>query len=554
MFKLFLLTAVLSFSSCETIDLNQTKDPSVLSQEALDPTFTFNYVQLQLPQFVSTANDFTQALTRQMAMTSGNTYDNAFGPVNFDNNWFIGYNILNTVKLMEPKAMENHQYYELGASKVIRAYVVMTMVDLYGDIPYSEAIQGGANLNPHFDSSAAIYASVLTELDDAIALLGQTTSVNAARTDLYYKNEASWITLAKTLKLKMYSAARLAGSDIGIADIGAAMTAIINAGDYIDNPSKDFYFQYGNSRDLPNTRHPQYNDQYELGGGAYIANYMMWSMTSEKGTGPGTSYTYFDPTANGGVGANVTATNSVALDTPLDPRVPYYFFKQEPDPSKYSTDTFTLPGRVRPSHYNSPLFASYYDPNVLTPYVVSNWTNTNTVTIPANGYWGRDHGDNSGIPPDSDKRSVIGLYPIGGAYRPYKNTLPISVQQSGTSGAKGAGIMPILLSSYVHFMKSEAIATLGIPGNAKAEFIAGITESIDKSTASIGGYPLLSPVEVNIKAARSAAYLAFMSTKYDAAPGNKLEIIMKEYLIAAMVLSRITITEEPDFQAIFSLH
>ena len=32
------------------------------------------------------------------------------------------------------------------------------------------------------------------------------------------------------------------------------------------------------------------------------------------------------------------------------------------------------------------------------------------------GYWGRDHGNDEGIPPDHSKEHLMGIYPAGGAY------------------------------------------------------------------------------------------------------------------------------------------
>lgn len=502
-----LVVSMLFFSSCETINLDQTEDPSGVSANLLDPVFAFNYVQLQLPQFVSTTNSFASEVTRQMAMTGGNTYENAFQPQDFDRNWSLAYNLLQTVKVMEPKAIQNKEYYALGAAKVIRAYVLITLTDMYGDIPVSQALQGNDNLNPKFDNSADVYKQVLLDLDEAITLLQQTNSTSSKIQDLYYTGQANWITLAKTLKLKMYCTARLAGSDIGVSDIGAAITGIISAGDYIDTPSEDFAFQYGNSRFNPNTRHPMYNDQYELGGGAYIGNYMMWTMTTEKGAG-------FND-----VGSTLS---------PGDPRVPFYFFKQDADPS--NEDQFTLPNRIRPDHYNDSQYTSFYDQTIRTPFKVSNWVGGALVS---NGFWGRDHGDNSGIPPDSDKRTVAGIYPIGGAYGS-----PTSVQTSGNKGLLGAGIMPMVLSSYVHFLKAEAILTLGISGDAKAELLAGITESINKTTSNISKYPGLTASQLtnvqNYITTKSASYLTFIGSKYDSSDNTKkLELIIKEYYIAA---------------------
>src|SRR4051812_11230334 len=112
--KIFLFVGMLSLSGCETLDLNQTEDPSSLPADKLDPVYVFNSVQLTLPDFVNSANSFTQRVTRQFAMTNGTSYDNAFAPVDFDSNWTTGYLMLNAIKSLEPKATENNQTFILG--------------------------------------------------------------------------------------------------------------------------------------------------------------------------------------------------------------------------------------------------------------------------------------------------------------------------------------------------------------------------------------------------------------------------------------------------------
>ena len=52
LFKWSFLAIVLTFANCETIDLDQTENPSQISEDLLDPVYTFNYVQLQLDSIV----------------------------------------------------------------------------------------------------------------------------------------------------------------------------------------------------------------------------------------------------------------------------------------------------------------------------------------------------------------------------------------------------------------------------------------------------------------------------------------------------------------------
>lgn len=517
LFKCSLLAIVLTFSNCETIDLDQTENPSQISEDLLDPVYTFNYVQIQLADFVETANSFTQRVTRQMAMTGGNSYNNAFQPVNFNANWNTGYNILNAIKVMEPKAIEKKESYALGGAKVIRVYVLMTMVDMYGNIPYSEALQGGANLNPKFDNSADIYRGLLTELDAAIVLLNQSNAAGSKVQDLYYDKKEKWITLANTLKLKMYCTARLAGSQFGVNDINAAIQTVVSAeGGIIDDESEDFAFKYGDSRFVPNTRHPLYNDQYENNGGAYIANYMMWAMTTEK----------------------KFSSQISTSPSRIDPRTSFYFYRQDENPN--DEDNFTLPIVARPEEYNDIKYRSFYTfvPTLgepaLTPFIVSNWVGE--LNAPANGFWGRDHGDNAGIPPDASKRTVGGQYPIGGEYGAFGD-----VQTGGDKGAKGAGITPIIMSSFVHFMLAEAIQTGASIGGmtAAGEFENGMRASIKKVVNFLPDFVYSggeSQPSAAVLLAQENAYVTWMLGFFNDSSANsnyKVELIVKELYIAS---------------------
>ena len=509
MYKLLALLTIILFSNCETVDLDQTENPSTLPQSFLDPVYTFNYVQLTLPDFVNSANDFTQRVTRQFAMTGGNTYDNAFSPVSFDSNWRTGYLMLNAIKAMEPKATASGQTYILGASKIIRCYVLMTLVDLYGNIPYSEALQGNANLTPKYDNSADVYAGIYGELNQAISLMQDprsdiVTGSTAAR-DLYYGNEAGtgdktkWITLARTLKLKMLNNSRLV-NNFGSYNVASEINSLIAGDDFIDSPSEDFAFKYGTERTTPNSRHPLYNEQYELGGGPYIGNYFLWAVSREKGE-PATVASYFDP------------------------RTDFYFYRQV----TLSTNTYNsqkLPCRYlsKPDHYNDPQYASFYNPSILTPYCTSS-DNDGT------SFLGRDHGDNSGIPADSGLRTVAGLYPIGGAIGA-PLTVAATQSEAGTKGALGQGIMPIMLSSYVNFIKAELILKMGVPGDALSSLLLGIGDSITKTTTFLPDQP--GRPDPAVTSAKTTAYRNFITSKFNSANADdKLQIVIKEYYIAA---------------------
>lgn len=77
---------------------------------------------------------------------------------------------------------------------------------LYGDIPYSEALQGHELKLPKYDSQESVYESLLSKADEAISLIGDNT-VNSSLTkiDIIYNGEmARWKQYAYALKARMY--------------------------------------------------------------------------------------------------------------------------------------------------------------------------------------------------------------------------------------------------------------------------------------------------------------------------------------------------------------
>ena len=141
-------------------------------------------------------------------------------------------------------------------------------------------------------------------------------------------------------------------------------------------------------------------------------------------------------------------------------------------------------------------------------------------------YWTRDHGDDEGVPPDQLKRTTYGLYPVGGAFDADNFTSVVNNQ-----GASGAGIFPLMLSTYVKFLKAESALTNNTTGNPRTLLEEGIRASMDKVLN-------FNPGQVDAAFAASAQdvedYITFVLSQYDSASDDneRLDIIMKEYYIA----------------------
>ncbi|MEO8762858.1 MAG: SusD/RagB family nutrient-binding outer membrane lipoprotein [Ginsengibacter sp.] len=101
-------------------------------------------------------------------------------------------------------ASADWNFYLMGMC--MKAYATTILVDLYDQIPYSEALKGASNLSPKFDDGYSIYKDLLTNLDAALANdFGASTNTNAGSADLVFGGDMDkWKEFAYTLELKMY--------------------------------------------------------------------------------------------------------------------------------------------------------------------------------------------------------------------------------------------------------------------------------------------------------------------------------------------------------------
>ncbi|MGI8581791.1 MAG: SusD/RagB family nutrient-binding outer membrane lipoprotein, partial [Chitinophagaceae bacterium] len=114
-----------------------------------------------------------------------------------------------------------------GVAQTLKAYFFSMFVDLFGDVPYSEAFKGNAeeaNFTPKFDAAKDIYDDLLKLTDSAQANLAKTSAI-ALSGDIYYANSVTkWSTLANTVKLYLLIKTRQVRSTAQ-AEIGAIFTS-----------------------------------------------------------------------------------------------------------------------------------------------------------------------------------------------------------------------------------------------------------------------------------------------------------------------------------------
>jgi len=92
---------------------------------------------------------------------------------------------------------------KLAIAKILKAYAYSVLVNTFGDIPYTEALQGDANTTPVYDDAQTVYYSLLDSIDAGINEL-DVTGGSFGDADLIYGGDVSaWYKFSNSIKLKL---------------------------------------------------------------------------------------------------------------------------------------------------------------------------------------------------------------------------------------------------------------------------------------------------------------------------------------------------------------
>jgi hypothetical protein len=133
----------------------------------------------------------------------------------------------------------------VAMAKIMKAFYMQYIVDLYGDAPYSEAFNRGFNTTPKYDDDKNIYKALISDLDASIALIdnaGSNVIVPGAEDVIFAGAMDKWKNFARTIKLRMLLRMSNVTGDMAtyrdskLADFNGLTVADFNTGNVIVNP------------------------------------------------------------------------------------------------------------------------------------------------------------------------------------------------------------------------------------------------------------------------------------------------------------------------------
>lgn len=178
---------------------------------------------------------------------------------NFNTQWSNFYaGVLNELKVASEMIMEDENMLEsvranqLAILEILRVQTFHSLVDAYGDIPYTQALDGVTYPLPAYDTQQSIYMDLLASLDAAVASIDEAGSSFGGADLIYGGDMTMWRKMGNSLMMRM--AMRIVD-----VDEGTAKTYIDKAanGGMLESNADNALFVFSSD---PNIANPLYID------------------------------------------------------------------------------------------------------------------------------------------------------------------------------------------------------------------------------------------------------------------------------------------------------
>ncbi|MBC7777798.1 MAG: SusD/RagB family nutrient-binding outer membrane lipoprotein [Phycisphaerae bacterium] len=250
--KIFPVLAILLLFSCKKSfeELNTDPNNPVTADVKLVLTAAEDNILSEYSRIEESYDYMSGTFIRAFAGTYS-FYDQWNEITNRESDWDKLYNGLLDAKDVIKRGTEQELWHHVAVAKILSAHTLGYMTDIYGDIPYSEALQGPLVPAPRTDTQQTIYVTIFTLLEESIVDLERTPVKPLGAEDFVYGgNVQKWKGLAFLMLARYHN-------HLSIKDpITSAHAALI----YVENglaagftsSNLDFVYPYKNSgRDNP---------------------------------------------------------------------------------------------------------------------------------------------------------------------------------------------------------------------------------------------------------------------------------------------------------------
>jgi len=480
--KLILFVVSILLISCnDYLDVNTDKD---------NPTVApLNFLLTNTQVGINDATDFQnytgeilEVYTHQMTTREEfDQYGTKVTNTNIENEWNNIYLTLTDIETLIKQGNESDNLVYVGIGQMQKAYLMSIAVDLWGDIPFSEATQLTSGIiSPKFDDQKEIYNSIFALIESAKTNIASDSGLKKpSNDDLFYGGDTDkWIKFANTFKLKLYNQVRL--SDDFDQE---GFDALVAENNFFTSIDDDFQFNQTKNQSPTDERNKLFLESYNS---TQFGTYMSpWFYEILKGMNP-----------------NIHNNNP-------DPRMKYYFYNQ--------IKKNVLPPDLGDVATGNPK-ADYWDAS----------TGFFSIRFGSQGPW-RDF---------STEKSYTypGIFPCGGRYDDEKGG-SVDDMMAGKTGAptKPTGIAPHRILTYDEFLyiQAELIQAEKLTGSASSKLEDAIKASFAKVDQIVENNGADQTVPVLTGTTAVTTFINKILDEFsEASSAKKLEIIMTQKWVA----------------------
>ncbi len=238
--KTLLLASIVTLASCDTVDFGDTNvDPNSPSAASTASLMTNAQKTMGNHVTATTPNLYVQYLSNgqydeESRYQTLNWSFNGFYATLTDLNKVIQLNTNDATKVAAQANGSNAN--QIAAASILKAYYFHQMTNIWGMVPYTEALGGLENQYPKFDSQQTIYTALFAELDKALSMID---GGKGPEGDILFRgNMTKWRTFGNTIKMTM--ALNLSKADPATGKLKFAEAYLGS----IDSNSNNLYFTF----------------------------------------------------------------------------------------------------------------------------------------------------------------------------------------------------------------------------------------------------------------------------------------------------------------------
>ncbi len=234
---LALMAMALMATSCDSyLDINQ--DPNSPTEDNMTSSMVLPAAEMNLAAtyggYLRTVGGyFVQHYSQQFGTSNYLDYSNFKMSAARSSSAYtqLTQRALNNLKIVQQLAQKENDQATYLAATTLRVFAYQVLVDCYGEIPYTQALNTDY-MTPEYDDGQTVYDGILAELDEAVANCpaGAQVATNFLFTG---KTSDSWIKFANALKLRILT------RESAVKDVNSQIAALIAEDNF---PTSDVAF------------------------------------------------------------------------------------------------------------------------------------------------------------------------------------------------------------------------------------------------------------------------------------------------------------------------